>query len=382
MKSSSNRMVLSSHDGNEEEKTKDIGDSNPPAISETTTTSTTLLSNEAAICTVNLATPSSISPLQKIDDQEINEDTTVTDKSSSPSDSKEIKNPTVVDPKTLKNTDRVVDVSDVVVTKVKPTTNTNNNNSNDNACNDDTTVTDKSSSPEDKRNEITNIDAEHLRKKDNNDTDNKDKKIAHKVNESCISSPKNKAIIITGEQYVARKPDAEKSKIVDRSMEPPRMHRSPPITAHKSNDTCVPLPKNIITGEKCVARKPDSESSAKSNENKITKLECIHKKNHEAFNTDDLKMECDNKWIDKRQLLANAKCSKCKKYLVKNMRKAVDAENCTLFTTTSPIYCCEVYLTNGPCNFVLCSLCHSELIIKESGITSIRRRTRTSNKKK
>ena len=105
MKSSSNRMVLSSHDGNEEEKTKYIGDSNPPAISETTTTSTTLLSNEAAIYTVNLATPSSISPLQKIDNQEINEDTTVTDKSSSPSDSKEIKNPTVVDPKTLKNTD-------------------------------------------------------------------------------------------------------------------------------------------------------------------------------------------------------------------------------------------------------------------------------------
>ena len=110
MKSSSNWMVLSSHDGKEEEKTKDIGDSNPPAISETTTTSTTLLSNEAATCTVNLATPSSISApnykcVQKIDDQECNEDTTVTDKSSSPSDSKEIKNPTVVDPKTLKNTD-------------------------------------------------------------------------------------------------------------------------------------------------------------------------------------------------------------------------------------------------------------------------------------
>ena len=34
MKSSSNRMVLSSHEGNEEEKSKDIGDSNHPDISE------------------------------------------------------------------------------------------------------------------------------------------------------------------------------------------------------------------------------------------------------------------------------------------------------------------------------------------------------------
>ena len=64
------------------------------------------------------------------------------------------------------------------------------------------------------------------------------------------------------------------------------------------------------------------------------------------------------------------------------MSKAADENNCTLFTAMSPAYCCETCLTNRPCNFVLCSLCHSELIIKESGITNIRRHTRTSNKKK
>ena len=114
----------------------------------------------------------------------------------------------------------------------------------------------------------------------------------------------------------------------------------------------------------------------------IAKLECMHEKKHNAFDTVGLKMECDNKWIDKKQLLVNAKCSKCKKYLVKNMSKAVDANNCTLFTAMSPVYCCEVYLTNGPCNFVLCCLCHSELIIKESGVTNTRRCIRTSKKKK
>ena len=110
-------------------------------------------------------------------------------------------------------------------------------------------------------------------------------------------------------------------------------------------------------------------------------MECIHKKSHDAFVTDGLKMEYDNKWIEKRQLLANTKCSKCEKYLVKNRSKAVDANNCTLFTTMCPIHCCEIYLTNGPCNFVLCSMCHSKLILEESGIKSNRRRTRIRDKK-
>ena len=111
-------------------------------------------------------------------------------------------------------------------------------------------------------------------------------------------------------------------------------------------------------------------------------MECTHIKSHDAFVTDGLKVEYDTKWIEKRQLLANEKCSKCEKYLVKNLSKAVDANNCTLFTTMCPVHCCKIYLTNGPCNFVLCGMCHSKLILEESGITSSCRRTRTRNKNK
>ena len=102
----------------------------------------------------------------------------------------------------------------------------------------------------------------------------------------------------------------------------------------------------------------------------------MHKKKHDLFDTVGLKMECDNKWIDKKQLMQNSKCSKCQKYLVKNVNKALDANNCTLFTTMSPMHCCEVHLTNGPCSFILCTLCHCELVLEDSGITSTRRRTR------
>ena len=222
------------------------------------------------------------------------------------------------------------------------------------ALNDDTTATDNSS-PEDKNKEVSHVDDREQLK---NKKDNEVHKNAGKNNDK-IDDPRKDGKI-TSENLSVK-------TVVNQSLE-----------------SCTPLPKNnliILTGEQHVSpSKPDSKCSTKSKDNNVGKMECMHKKSHDEFVTDGLKVEYDTKWIDKRQLLFNSKCSKCEKYLVKNLSKAADANNCTLFTTMCPMHCCETHLTNGPCKFVLCCTCHSKLILDESG-KSNRRRTRIRNKK-